>query len=81
MHSQCSLPWLCAGDFNEITCDVKKLERALRLIRQMATFRQLLFYCNLYEVPISGPKYTWFKGRGLNMIMERLDRGVAKKLG
>ena len=73
------MPWLCVGDFNEITYDAEKLGGALRPIRQMATFRQVLSNCNLHEVPVSGPKFTWFKGRGPNVIMERLDRGVANE--
>ena len=73
------MPWLCVGDFNEITCDVEKLGRALRPIRQMETFRQVLSDCSLHKVPVSRPKFTWFRGRGSNMIMERLDRGVANE--
>ena len=77
VHSQSSLPWLCVGDFNEIISDEEKMGGALRPTRQMENFKQSLYDCNLHAVPIIGPFFTWSRGKGSNMILERLDRGVA----
>ena len=49
----------------------------LRPTRQMENFRQALYDCNLHAVPVIRPFFTWSRGKGSNMILERLDRGVA----
>ena len=74
-----TLPWLCAGDFNEILYDNEKMGGALRATKQMEDFRTVLHECNLQEVPYSGPKFTWSRGKGPDMILERLDRGLASE--
>ena len=74
-----SLPWLCAGDFNEILYDDEKLGGVLRSTKQMENFRSVLHNCNLEEVPFSGPKFTWSRGKGPNMIFERLDRALSNE--
>ena len=35
--------------------------------------------CNLHKVPFTRPKFTWSKGKGSNMILERLDKGLANE--
>ena len=35
--------------------------------------------CNLQKVPFTGPKFTWSRGKGSKMILERLDRGLANE--
>ena len=77
LKNQSSLPWLCAGDFNEILVDDEKIGGLLRPTRQMEGFRQVIHECDFLEVPFSGPKFTWSRGRGSRMILERLDRGFA----
>ena len=77
LKNQSSLPWFCAGDFNEIVADNEKIGGLLRPTRQMERFRQVIYDCNFFEVPFSGPKFTWSRGRGLRVIFERLDRGLA----
>ena len=73
-----SLPWLCAGDFNEILKFSEKIggrDKSLRAIRQ---FRDVLEGCNLYDLGFSGPKFTWRNGQeGQRHVQERLDRFVA----
>ena len=51
----------------------------MRPPKQMEDFRNVTYECNLQEVPFCGPKFTWSKGKGSNMILERLDRGLASE--
>ena len=46
-------------------------------MRQMEAFKSTIQDCNLLDVPFMGPKFTWFRGKGFEMILERLDRGLA----
>jgi len=39
------IPWLCVGDFNEITKIEEKKGRAFRRERQMRDFREALYFC------------------------------------
>ena len=43
----------------------------------MEEFKSVIHKCNLQEIPFIGPKFTWSRGKGSNMILERLDRGFA----
>ena len=47
LNGQSSLPWLCAGDFNEILKSHEKLGGRLRPYRQMLLFREALVECGL----------------------------------
>ena len=77
LSANSSLPWLCAGDFNEIISDVEKLGGARRPLRQMNSFRDVLEECSLNAIKTSGANFTWSRGSNSNMIFERLDRGLA----
>ena len=72
-----TLPWFCAGDFNEILSVDEKIGRALRGARQMEEFRRVVEDCKFHNILFIGPKHTWSRGKGHNMILERLDRGFA----
>ena len=73
-----SLPWVCAGDFNEIAKAHEKLGGRLRPVRQMEAFREVLDECGFKDLGFVGSKYTWCRGHGdNNIIWERLDRAVA----
>ena len=73
-----NLPWLCAGDFNEITKADEKLGGRFRPRRQMEAFRDVLDECEFKDLGFVGGKYTWYRGTGGgNSIWERLDRAVA----
>ena len=74
-----SLLWLCAGDFNEILYDNEKMGGSMRPPKQMEDFRNVTHECNLQEVSFYGPKFTWSRGKSSNMILERLDRGLASE--
>ncbi|XP_075665296.1 uncharacterized protein LOC142634953 [Castanea sativa] len=78
LRSKFSLPWLCAGDFNEITKADEKLGGRFRPWRQMEAFWDVLDECEFKDFGFVGGKYTWYKGtRGGNAIWESLDRAVA----
>ena len=78
LSSSSSLPWLCAGDFNEIAKSHEKLGGRVRPENQMKEFREALDICCLADLGYRGAKYTWYKKlTGGITVWERLDRAVA----
>ncbi|KAJ4827421.1 hypothetical protein Tsubulata_037290 [Turnera subulata] len=72
------LPWLCFGDFNEITRTSEKLGGARKPERLMAAFRDVIHYCNFEDLGFIGYPLTWDNGReGSHNIQLRLDRALA----
>lgn len=61
LHSHFDLPWLCAGDFNELLKTREKLGGRLRPYGQMQNFREVLDECGLLDLGFVGTKFTWFK--------------------
>ena len=45
----------------------------------MEKFKRVLHDCKLVDIPFIGPKFRWSRGRGHNMILERLDRGLGSE--
>ena len=77
LKSKYSLPWLCGGDFNEITRAYDKLGGRLRLSKQMVDFRDVLNECGFQDLGFSGNKLTWCNGHGEgHTVWEKLDRAV-----
>ena len=74
LHDQMVLPWLCAGDFNEILSDNEKQGGASRPAKQIQDFQDVVRECGFYEMQFSGSKFTWTRGTGEGLIAERLDR-------
>ena len=78
LASQFDMPWICLGDFNEITRLGEKSGGPIRSERQMQQFRDCLDFCGLKDLGFSGLLYTWcnrrFEG---NVVWVRLDRAVA----
>ena len=78
LKSKFTIPWLCAGDFNEIAKAEEKLGGGLRPVRQMEAFRDILDECGFKDLRFVEGKYTWCRGLwGDNTIWKRLDRAVA----
>ena len=78
LHSYFSIPWLCAGDFNELTKTNEKLGGRLRPYGQMKIFQEALDECGLRDLGFVGSKFTWFKNYpNGGIVWERLDRAVA----
>jgi len=77
LYRQCSLPWLCGGDFNEILKSHEKSGGRLRPQGQIDQFREVLDECNLIDLGYSGNKFTWSKSYpNGGMVWERLDKAV-----
>ena len=78
LATQTSLPWVCVGDFNEITRLEEKLGGVIHAETQMQSFRDCLDFCGLKDLGFSGLPYTWcnrhFEG---NVVWVQLDRAVA----
>lgn len=71
-------PWLVIGDFNETLWQSEHFSASKRSERQMADFREVLDWCNLYDLGFRGPVWTYDnKQSGRNDVKARLDRGVA----
>jgi len=56
-------PWLCVGDFNEITNVGEKSSSSYRSPRQMQEFKKVLEDCQLLDLGYEGPRFTWCNGR------------------
>lgn len=72
-----NLPWLCAGDFNEIMFSNEKLGGRVPIAHRMNFFRSTMHNCGLEDLGFSGMKFTWFNRRKKRPIFERLDRILA----
>ncbi|XP_038708495.1 uncharacterized protein LOC120003549 [Tripterygium wilfordii] len=78
LSSVINLPWLCAGDFNEILFDFEKKGGPPRQTSLMQQFHDALEICNMVSMDSSGPPFTWSNGRSdPNNVRVRLDRAVA----
>ena len=78
LATQCSLPWVCLGDFNELLTVVEKKGCLTRSESQMKKFRDTLGVCGLRDLGFRGSPYTWCNQRlGTARTFERLDRCVA----
>ena len=74
LKNKFTLPWLCAGDFNEILKADEKLGGRFR----PEAFREALDECEFKDLGYVGGKYMRNRGsRGGNTIWERLDCAVA----
>ena len=78
LRTQDNLPWLCAGDFNEILSQDEQKGGNRRGDAQMAAVRDCLSDCGLADLGYKGYDFTWDNKReGDNNIQVRLDRGTA----
>ena len=80
MNSQCDLPWLCAGDFNEVleAHEHEQFGGQDRPERQMDGFRDAVHTCGLTDLGYIGLPYTWDnRQQGSHNVKVRLDRGLA----
>ena len=70
------VPWMYAGDFNEIIRQEEKLGGAIRHHGQMQLFRDVLDKCGFLDLGFEGNRFTWSKHfADGHSIWERLDRG------
>ena len=72
------IPWLCIGDFNEITSSSKKADNNIRQGRRMDRFCMVIYHCAFPDLGFVGPPFTWSKNNGNEeQIRDRLDRALA----
>ena len=69
-----TLPWVVAGDFNEILSSTEKFSNTLASQRRMSAFKNCLDACNLLDLGFSGPQFTSTNKHPNGLVMERLDR-------
>ncbi|XP_023891996.2 uncharacterized protein LOC112003995 [Quercus suber] len=78
LNSQSNTPWLCIGDFNEITRQDEKVGGRIRPHNQMQLFSEVIDECGFMDLGYVGPKFTWARHfENGSSIWERLDRGLA----
>lgn len=59
LYLNSSLPWFCAGDFNEVLVTEEHEGGDLRSNRQMESFRNALGNFHLIDIGFIGHKFTW----------------------
>ena len=74
------IPWLCIGDFNEITSLNEKWGGRIPNHSRMLKFVESMNKCNLIDLGFKGPRFTWFNKRKKNPVFERLDRAWVNNL-
>lgn len=69
------MPWVIAGDFNEVLMgDDKFGGRPVNIGRAMH-FQECLDNCRMMDIGFFGPRYTWSNHRPLsNLVQEWIDR-------
>ena len=73
-----NLPWLVAGDFNEIISNSEKKGGNNRSYAQMQRFREALDACSFMDLGYLGSPFTWQRHfRDGHSVWERLDRALA----
>ena len=75
LSSRRERPWLCCGDFNEITKQDEKLGGVTQSHTHMQLFREVIDECGFMDLGFEGLKYTWSRHfKNGSSIWERLDR-------
>ena len=59
LKNQSNLPWLCAGDFNEILDASEQFGGQVRPERQMDGFRGAVTDCGFMDLGFIGLPFTW----------------------
>jgi hypothetical protein len=73
-----NLPWLLAGDFNEVLSSEDKFGGLPVNLRRSQLFSNCLNNCGMMDLGFHGPRFTWSNLREVRyLIQERLDRGFA----
>jgi hypothetical protein len=71
-------PWLCVGDFNEITQQGETTGEVRRRERHMEEFRLALEECSLGDLGFNELRFTWSNKRADGVVTQvRLDKAVA----
>lgn len=82
ISSDIHFPWYCFVDFNEIIKSSEKRGGGTKPYRQMASFQNCITNSSLYEIKITGQKFTWSNKRfDLSFTTKILDRALASNEG
>lgn len=68
---------MCIKDFNDLLYAEEKIGGIPKPSSQMDAFGLALYDCDFLDLPLKGPLHTWSRGRDQNMVLKRLDKGVA----
>ncbi|XP_037480464.1 pentatricopeptide repeat-containing protein At4g20740-like [Triticum dicoccoides] len=78
LRCQSDVPWLCGGDFNEITDNMEYFGANERAEWQMQGFRETIDECKFQDMGFNGIPYTWDnRQEGVANVKVRLDRYLA----
>lgn len=78
LQNQSNLPWICAGDFNEVLEATEQFGGLVRPERQMEGFREAVAVCGFTDLGFIGLPYTWDnRQEGDRNVKVRLDRVFA----
>ncbi|XP_023917864.2 uncharacterized protein LOC112029415 [Quercus suber] len=70
-----AMPWVIAGDFNEVLMGDDKFGGRLVNLGKALRFQECLDNYNMIDIGFSRPRYTWSNRRPLSrLIQERIDR-------
>lgn len=72
-----SLPWVLAGDFNEILTHHEGPNSSPPNRKRMSIFNDLLNNCNLLDLGYNGPRFTSTNKRDNGLVMRCLDKVLA----
>ncbi|XP_058775103.1 uncharacterized protein LOC131649355 [Vicia villosa] len=82
LASNINVPWMVAGDFNDIAHISEKRGGVLAATNRCGLFRKRMNDCMLSDLESHGPKFTW-RGpvfQGGQHIIEKLDRAMSNDL-
>jgi hypothetical protein len=78
LRNQSDLPWLCAGDFNEVLHEHEQFGACEREEWKMEGFWAAVEYAGFTDLGYMGLPYTWDNRRdGRHNVKVRLDRALA----
>lgn len=79
LKTQSDMPWLSAGDFNEVLFAHEKEGRRQRTQASMDKLKETLEFCELHDLCFEGDNFTWRNHNHMaeGYIRERLDRAMA----
>ena len=69
LKNKYSIPWVCAGDFNQISNAYEKLGGRPRPVKQMEAFRDVMDECGFKDLGFVRAKYSWCRSYGENNII------------
>lgn len=70
-----SMPWVIAGDFNEVLMGEEKFGGNPISMNGALQFQECLDICRMIDIGFSGPRFTWSNCWPLShLVQERIDR-------